>query len=780
MISAKDMLGETIHVRGTIRTITYKKVTKNDNYFGIFKMDCELISGRLPIELLGERNEGGRLLTFTGFAPEIRQGVEYEIVAELTDNERYGYQYKIIRMAEHLSFQSHEDLEKFFAYALPEGIAKKLLASLDDPIDVLERKDIAALTQVHGVGVKKATQIINRYEESRIDMEAYIELYDYGLTKNMLDKLLRHYGSANTLVKKIKENPYILIYEVSGVGWMKADQIALNGGLDPNDPRRMEAFIYYICMQDARVNGNTCMSVETLLEYCHQQFSEVAPNKIGMLIIELAKKGLIHIDKKTREIGLQRNYDNEEFIARELYRIANAPIKPISNIDAVIEACEREVGITYSDEQRKAIHACLTQNVSILTALGGSGKTSSMMPVARAIRENGQYAALCALSGKASSNLGEMTGLTGSTIHKLLGYNGEESAYDRSNPLPYNMIILDEASMVDEEVFKWLLEAIPNGCKLVMVGDTGQLEPIGVGCVFHDMINAKKFAHTHLTKIFRQAQKSGVISESRRVYDEEQIVKPNFIGTEIRGELQDFKITTTNSIESVLVETLKEYKRFLSEYKASPYDIAVVTGKRAIGDTSARKINECIQKIVNPNTYTHEASVTKKDGNVEYTICYKPGDKVRITKNNYETVNVEGEKTPIFNGNIGVILEIDGGYMTIRFQQGDVLVPWYIYEDMELGYAITCHSAQGSGFPYVIAVCDNGSYALLSKEWLYTAMTRCKKFCTLIGQPSAIRRACSITGIKYKQTWLKRMITNLWESQGETVEEKNEETDENV
>ena len=218
----------------------------------------------------------------------------------------------------------------------------------------------------------------------------------------------------------------------------------------------------------------------------------------------------------------------------------------------------------------------------------------------------------------------------------------------------------------------------------------------------------------------------------------------------------------------------------LNDYQASPYDIAVVTGKRSIGDTSARKINECIQNIVNGKEYSQQAHVSKTDGNVNYEITFKPYDKIRVTKNNYETVDVEGHTVPIFNGNIGIIQEVDNDNMVVRFQQGDIIIPWYLYDDLELGYAITCHSAQGSGFPYVIAVCDNGSYALLSKEWLYTAMTRCKKFCTLIGQPTAIRRACSLTGIKYKQTWLKQMIINLWNNNGETVEEKIENTEQNV
>jgi len=769
-MDAQEMLGSRIHVKGKIQRVTFKEPNYQNGGFAIIRFIGKLVEGEIPDDRGWKYSPTEYFLTFSGPTPSLSMKTEYEVLGELTKHEKYGYQYKIIKMVESVSFESREDVEKFFMYILPEMTAKNIMATFEDPISVLENEDIDALTAVQGVGRIRARKIIDKYKETRLDSCAYVELFKYGLTRLTIEKLCERYGSAEVLVSVIKKDPYTLIYDVKGIGWNKADAIAIAGGIAKDDPRRIKAFIFYLLNRNGEVNGDTYMYVEDMLEYCYQQFPEIEKDSIGLLLVELAKEERVYIEKETRRIGLVEYRELEEKIAHELYRISTAEVRPVRDIERAIAQSEYELGFQYSEEQRGAIRSCLTQNISIVTALGGSGKTTCMKPVSRAIRANGQYAALCALSGKASLNLGTITGLEGHTIHRLLGFDPEENGfiYNKKNQLTYDMIILDEASMVDEHIFYDLLQAIPNGCKLVLVGDTGQLEPIGIGCVFHDIIESKKFAHTHLTKIFRQAQKSGVITESRRVYDEQQIVKPNFYGTEVRGELQDFKITTVKELDNVLYEVLKEYKHFLSDYNADPDDIMIVTGKRVIGNTSARKINECIQKIINPKDYPDQVTIKKKDGKTDYEITFKPGDNVRVTKNCYDTYDLDGNTVPVFNGNIGKIVEIDPILgMKVQFMQGLVFIPQLQYYDLELGYAITCHSAQGSGFPYVITVCDNGSYALLSKEWLYTAITRCKKFNTLIGQPTAIRRACSITGIKYKCTWLKELIVNLFENQGE-------------
>lgn len=756
---AEELMGSQIFVKGRLNRVTYKSPDFESGDYAIFKLDCTEIDGDIPEEFMDVQHNYGKLLTFTGSAPSLNGRIEYEILGELTHNERYGYQYKILRMSEGVSFENNEDIEKFFSYILPEKTARKIMETLEDPIDVLDRGDIAALTRIKGVGAYYAAKILERYKEAKIDSKAYIQLYEYGLTKTTIQKICASYGSPEVAVKKILANPYILIYDVRGIGWNKADDIALRGGVSRSDPKRVKAFVYYVLRNDGEKSGNTRADLDELIEVVEETLAIVPRKDILSAVAELIQEGRLYFNKNSRFIGLMENRIIEEKIAKELERISKAETIKVRNVDGVIKKCEDDEGFSYSEEQIFAIYDCIKSNISIVTGFPGAGKTSVMYPVSQIMATNHYRVALCALSGKASVNLEEATRLHGSTIHRLLGYRETgEFEYNKTNPLDYNMIILDEASMVDEYIFLRLLEAIPNGCKLVMLGDIGQLEPIGIGCVFNDIIKSHVFPHTNFTKIFRQAQKSGIITQSRRVYHEEYIVGAHDFITEIRGELKDFKVITRENINECISEAILEYKRFMEEYHATIDDIIIVTGKRSVGETSARVINNYIQKMVNGRRNSQEIKFTKKDSGTSVEILFRPGDKVLVTKNCYDTHDLEGNLCPVFNGNLGTIISIERQGMKILFRQGTIWYPSEKYIELELGYAITCHKCQGSGIPYVITLCDTSSYVLLSKEWLYTAITRAKKYHTLIGQPSAIRRACSTTGVKYKQTWLKDLI----------------------
>ena len=759
-MKAIDMLDSKITVKGHIRNVTWKAPGFQSGDYAIFRFNCTEIEGDVPDEISEKFFGDEKIITFTGPAPSLSLSAEYTIIGTLTKHERYGYQYSIGLMTEAMQLNNEEDVRKFLEYILPENTVDRIFETFEDPIDILDRGDVISLTRVYGVGVARASQIIERYKENKINGRAFVELYDLGLTRAAVTKLCEIYGSPEALIKVIKSDPYMLIYEVKGIGWKKADEVAKNTGITGNDPRRVKAYMYYILIKDSEETGNTYMLVDELVDALLEEIPDTEPNKIREFLLDMIKQGKLFCESSTRRICLMENRKTEEAIAWELQRLMKAPVTPINNVDYIISKCESEVGYSFSAEQRVAINNCLTSNVSVLTALAGSGKTASMFPVAQAMRLNYKSVALCALSGKASLNLEEATGVPGSTIHRLLGYDPETGRFihDRTDPLMYDMVILDEASMVDEYIFLCLLRAIPNGCKLVLVGDTGQLEPIGLGCVFHDIINSQRFPHVHLTKIFRQAQKSGVITESRRVYDGVPIVKQREYKTEVRGELQDFKIITLNEGNKIVYNAIAEYKRFMKEYGAKPDEIVIVVGKRVIGDTSARVFNEYIQKIVNPKPTPSDITINKKDGNTKYSITFRPGDRIRVTRNCYRTLDEEGKINPVFNGNIGRIIHLTPEGMLAEFSQGRIYIPRINFIDLELGYAITCHSAQGSGFPYVITICDNSSYVLLSKEWLYTAITRSKKFNTLIGQPGAINRACSINGMKYKRTWLEDLI----------------------
>lgn len=399
---------------------------------------------------------------------------------------------------------------------------------------------------------------------------------------------------------------------------------------------------------------------------------------------------------------------------------------------------------------------------------GNSGKTSIMLPIAKLLRSKGVPFGQCSLAGKAASNLSEVTNVEGKTIHRLLGLDPETHGFscNRDNPLLERVIILDELSMVGAELFYDLIQAIPNGAKLIMLGDSQQLEAIGYANLLKDCVDSHVVPCYKLTKIHRQAQRSAIITESLKVADGKQIIG-NSATNEVRGELQDLKIVTYHESEESFNAFIREYKELLNK-GISFKDILGVVPMRTRGSISCLNLNKEIQSIVNGSYEIPHINIRKPDG--VYDI--KVGDKVVNRKNRYDTekftapkdfIGIDddryAEKVAIFNGNVGYVTKVMIGGIVIDFlQQGEVFVKSEYTDSIELGYVLTAHSAQGSQSPNVIVGIDMSAYTLLSKEWIYTAITRARKYCVLCGQISAIKKATSISRVKVKQTWLTELL----------------------
>jgi RecD/TraA family predicted helicase len=406
--------------------------------------------------------------------------------------------------------------------------------------------------------------------------------------------------------------------------------------------------------------------------------------------------------------------------------------------------------------------------VSILTGLGGTGKTKLLSAVTKLFRNAGMRLEQCALSGRASSKMSEVTKLPGKTIHRLLNYLPDEERflYNADNWIPTDVIILDETSMVGGELFLQLIEAIPTGARFIMVGDHHQLEAIGLANVFKDCLSSGGYIPSSvLTKIHRQAAKSGIITESIRASNGERMLKDDFIGEETRGELQDFKIISSLDPSFTQRNILQEYRRLLAE-GIDPNDIQIIVSQRTRGMISCRALNEAVQEIVNPGVGPGDIKVPYVDNGVRYFVTYKKGDKIIITKNNYHAKRPNQAKkkgdVQIFNGNVGYIEEINSEYMVVKLtEQGLVQIDRADWGDVSLAYAITCHKKQGDQVPYAIVGLDTSSYAMFSKEWVYTAITRASKYCAFVTTPLSINRAVKISRVKKKQTWLKAFLAQL-------------------
>ena len=391
---------------------------------------------------------------------------------------------------------------------------------------------------------------------------------------------------------------------------------------------------------------------------------------------------------------------------------------------------------------------------------GNCGKSSTVLGMLEIFKQDYSFAQT-ALSGRASCNLSEITGEDGYTIHRLLGYNPESGfVYNKDNQLYIDICILDEISMVGADIYYKLIQALKTGSKLVMLGDKHQLEAIGIGNIMFDMIESGCIKVVELTKIHRQAEKSAIITNSIKIKDKEHIVDKNFTGTEIRGELQDLELDIYINKDTTHRRVVEHFKELLPKTE-NIFDIQVIVPMKERGKASAYYLNNLLQEIViNTNTDQY-ISVGE---NSKYPFKIYIGDKVLNNKNNYKTMDDNANETPIFNGDLGIVVDMDIYRRTLIVDfnnKGIIYIPKSHLKKITLGYVATCHKIQGMGIKYVIAGLDYSHYKLLTKEMVYTMLTRAKEYCVLCAENKALRYATKQTSVSTKQTHLKDILIKL-------------------
>jgi exodeoxyribonuclease V alpha subunit len=768
--------------------------------------------------------------TMKGPMPNLSPKEACEATAEAVKDPKYGLQFKIVSIRTDYALTSKEDQVAFLRVCLTEKQIASLYSKYDDPLKLLEGRDIAALCKVKGIKQHTAERMIERYEANKDNAEAYVELASYDITKDAIDKLVVRYGSPDVVVDKIKENPYILTEEVRGYGWDRADAIAQSAGLPIDCPQRIKAFLSYFLRTQQEDNGNSWVWMDELQKAAfvecapcltHEQKRNLASDAaeaVGAYLsseavlptaqkVNACIKDMIYYDPSNpdcivtpeeasrrkvnpagvlfvsnganarQRVGLLSTRTCAEKIAYHLKRLMGG--KPVAfddaSIDAKIAEIEAEQGFEYAPEQRKAVRACLSNPVSILTGRAGCGKSTSVNAVVRTLIGGGLSVGMCALSGRASSKLSEITHLDGHTIHRLLGYDRNRDAFvhNEANPLDLDMVVLDETSMVGADIFLALISAIPTGARFLMVGDTAQLEAIGTGNVLHDCIISGAIPTTVLTQIHRQAAKSGIITESLLMDDGKSPVPSDFVGEKTFGDLQDFQIVGVEAsfcgfgdgdrkgMQSMVTQKaiIDKYRELHEGKHISANDIQVIVPMRARGPISCRVLNGILQGIVNgERTVDDQKCAYKDDGNV-YEVTYRKKDLVIVTQNNYQVQKAGGGTDEIYNGNIGWIVSITHDSMTVRLtEQGDVILPRSQWANIQLAYAITVHKKQGDSVPYAIVGFDWSSYALFSRELLYTAVTRARKMCCLVCNAKAVAMAVRLSKVKIKQTWLVELL----------------------
>lgn len=786
------LLGQGITAKVTLNNYRFPRYGHESGKYAIVLLRVEkLLEGEIPDDF--KTIMGEYVIVATGNMPKLKEGVEYNFMGTLTKNSKYGLQYEVISMHLDYNLDNKEDQRKFFSFFMTDRQIDLLFEQVADPIACLKNKTIEELLKVKGIGPVTARRMCERYEECKDNSRAYVELKQFDLTKRAIDRLINQYGSADVAVEKVIGNPYILIKEVRGYGWKKADEIAKRQGFTNDCKERVLAYAQYYLETQGDQNGNSWVSINDL---CSNVAAECVPVSNENLVNWLKEvmlpdnlyaefynekyfnhndkvedpKAWLYFDQKTREVGLLSIKILEDEIARHLQRIKNA--EPVFKYDKeecqkIIEEVEEEQGFKYTNEQIKAIWMMLDNNISILTGSAGTGKSNTLTAVVRIFDHYDMNIKQCALSGRASSKLTEITGVEGKTIHRLLAYStdADQFSFNERRPLHDDCIILDEASMVGGELFLSLISAVKNGAKFIMVGDIQQLECIGLCNVLKDCLSSGYIPSVMLSKIHRQAAKSGIISQSLRVSAGEPLVQNTFEGTETRGDLLDFHIIASNDNRMTQENIIKRFKELYFNRRIPAEDIQVLVPMRVRGDISCRALNEVIQSIVNSTMTFNAVTVKYLDSGTKYEVTYKPRDRVIVTRNNYKALTPNGKEVAIFNGNVGYIKDIDikEKSMTIVLpEQGEVILGEEQWGDIQLGYAITIHKKQGDSIPYAIIGLDTSCYALYSKELIYTAITRARTDCTLVTQAKAINQAVKISRIRTKQTWLKASLKKLY------------------
>ena len=698
-------------------------------------------------------------LTLVGNMVVMEPGAVYLVYVKKGWNEKFNkIQYDIQYSQEVREFGTRQQVEDFLEMFITPRQIKALYSITDEPLKLIDEHNVEELCKAAGIGEATAERIISRYEACKDYGPAYGELGKMGITKTLIDKLIGFYNSADTVLDIIRNRPYMLADDIKGIGFLKADEIALKNGFDRHDIERVKAFMIYVMNDVASNIGSTYISYTYLMDKIDEVIGRDTPqDTIDDALDFLIDNKIIWCNDRVFEDGtvettlaLKRYYDIEKKLAYHIRRLVDAPSNIAlsdKEINEKIKNQEKRQGWCYTDTQKYGVKVIADNNVVIIRGYGGTGKSSTVAGLLSCLDDEYHFEQ-CALSGKASVNLTDITGIEGKTIHRLLKYNPSQGfTYCEEEPLDTNMVILDEGSMVDISLALSLFQAIPTGAKLVILGDTNQLPPIGAGNLLQDMIDSEIIPVVTFDKIHRQGAKSGIIPFSIEVANGVTHYKQSWEGEEVLGELQDLKMIgfkCARDDEKPSVDLImREYKEMYQECKdASQITVVLPTNTRG---TCTKVVNKLIQDYVLPRRTRGdfiEIGIGKEKCNV-----YR-GDRILVLKNNYDL--------DIFNGNVGEVLAInkEDNSLIADFGRGEVEIKGTALNELDLGYAISTHKSQGSTLPYLIYCIDNTHYVMLNRQQVYTGITRAKKKATFIFETKALNSAIRTSKIKYVNTFL--------------------------
>ena len=726
-------------------------------------------NGYTVLSLSSQENDE---ITCVGIFPSTPEGTYLEVEGELSVHPVYGEQIRVSAFR----IKTPEDapaMERYLASGVIKGIGATLAGRIvkkfgEDTFRIIEEEP-ERLSEVKGISDRKAREISEQFEEKRELRSAMVFLQGYGISNRLAVKIYEKYR--DQMYEVMRENPYRLAEDISGVGFKTADEIAKNAGIAPDSEHRVKAGILYTLSEEIGA-GNVFLPRDQLIEESAALLG-VDPEITDRCLMDLviARRVIVKEREGVPVIYLSLYYYMECNVARMLLDCNVEFDVTAEEIDRRLARVEKGEGITLEDEQRQAIITSALRGLTVITGGPGTGKTTTINTMIHFFENERMDVLLAAPTGRAAKRMTETTGHDAQTIHRLLEISsgiaegeqrtGEVLRFERNeeNPLEADVIIIDEVSMVDLTLMHSLLRAVLPGTRLVLVGDVNQLPSVGPGTVLADLIASGNFPVVRLSRIFRQAEQSDIIVNAHKINAGEPIVMDN--------HSKDFFLIESPEVLQIQRTTVALVTDKLPKYVgAKVQEIQVLTPMRK-GELGVENLNRLLQRYVNPPA----------DDKPEVTIgetTFRQGDKVMQTKNNYQLEwEVRGRHnlpidagTGVFNGDMGVLERINtfGEVLEVVFDDGKRVE--YSYGDaqeLELAYAVTVHKSQGSEYPAVVIPLLAGPKMLFYRNLLYTAVTRAKKCVTIVGSRQKVLEMIGNAGEQKRYSGLAEAIREMSE-----------------
>lgn len=762
-INRNAISAENIQFRGIP---IHERYYNENSAYGVYAVKCfedtnipnAIAYGQIDYDFSGD-DRPYCVLIVSGKMQQLYVGSEYDFIARASYNDKYKQFNYIPTQISAIAPMDAESSMEFLASILTKKQAATLLENYPQIISqVIDGTDNVNVSKLKGIGTTTWEKLRQKIVDNYVISDIIVMLQPLGITYAAIQSMLKYEPNSAILKQKIKDNPYFMT-EIRGFGFKRVDGIALKMHPELIDsPKRLFAFIKWFLNQRADQDGHTWVTMQTLkngvcddVPQCINLFESLEQKNDFPVFLAVKGTGA------NAHVGLTRYYNTENAILQILLDLDRFKFSRTIDIEKGIASAEVKLGYSLTEEQKTVVKQIQDHNVILFTGSAGTGKTS----VARAILECFPDSSIgcCALAAKAAQRIKEATGFKAMTIHRLLKYNGMKFAYNSIDRMDYDVVFLDEASMLNCDLLYDLVSAVKEGAKVVICGDALQLPPIGAGNVFSDLLNMKEmFNISVLTKVHRQAEMSGILSDANKIR-KGIIPMDTFPPSIVSGELKDMLYMFRESQVAIHNAAVDTFCKIVNLYGIDGAVLAVPRKSNVINSASA--LNSSIQQRIID---------VKNTPYIEYgDVRYYVGDRVLQIEN-------DGQRD-VYNGEVGYVEKVIhdkdkfGHCLEVRFEfaNGEKKIIEYTMDNLKtltLGYAMTVHKLQGSEYPWVVFVLDDTHFMLADTCLLYTAITRAKKKCIVVANPNAFQNAMGRNKNTARQTWLEEIINQKKEISG--------------